>query len=87
MNYELKLHPSVRKELDRLPTVDYRRMDAALLGLRSNPRPFGVQKLKGDLHRIRVGHWRIVYAILDETRLLIILRVVRRNEQTYKFLT
>ena len=86
MSYVVRLHPPAQKELGHLPDVDFRRVDAAIYGLRFNPRPFGVQKLKGALHRIRVGHWRVLYAIFDENREVVILRIARRNEQTYKFL-
>ena len=86
MSYAVRLHPPAQKELNRLSDIDFRRVDAAIYGLRSNPRPFGVQKLKGALHRIRVGHWRVLYAIFDDTEAVVILRIARRNEQTYKFL-
>ena len=86
MTYTLYLHRAAQKELDRLSNVDFQRLDAAILGLCSNPRPFGVQKLKEQLHRIRVGQWRIIYAIFDEKHEVAILRIARRDEQTYKFL-
>ncbi len=86
MNYSLQLHRAAQKELDRLPETEFQLLDAAILALQSNPRPFGVQKLKGDLHRIRIGRWRIIYAILDKSRKVLILRVERRNEKTYKYL-
>lgn len=85
MSYAVRLHPPARRELDRLPDADFRRVDAAISVLSSNPRPIGVQKLKDKLHRIRIGHWRVIYTIFDDPREVVVLRVVRRNEQTYKF--
>ncbi|MBI3318117.1 MAG: type II toxin-antitoxin system RelE/ParE family toxin [Candidatus Omnitrophica bacterium] len=84
MSYSLRLHRSAQRELDRLSESEFRPLDAAILALESDPRPFGVQKLKEKLFRVRVGRWRIIYAVLDETREVIILRVTRRNEQTYR---
>ena len=86
MSYVLRLQPAARKDLDRLPDPDFRRVDAAIAALPLNPRPYGVQKLKENLHRIRVGHWRVIYAVLDHRREVVVLRIARRNEQTYKFL-
>lgn len=87
MSYALKLRPSAQKELDRLPATEFARVDAAILGLAANPRPYGVQKLKGHLHRIRIGRWRVIYAIFDDRREAIILRIAKRDERTYKFFT
>ena len=84
MSYSLQLHRAAQKELDRLPETEFRSLDAAILALQSNPRPFGVQKLKGELYRIRVGRWRIIYAILDKDRAVFILRITRRSEKTYR---
>lgn len=86
MTYEIRLYREARKELDKLPESIFRPIDAAIFALGSNPRPFGVKKLKGNLHRIRVGSWRIIYAILDKERQVVVLRVVRRSERTYKFI-
>jgi len=37
-----------------------------------------------DWWRLRVGDLRLVYAIDDEQRLVIVLRVARRNDRTYR---
>ena len=84
MAYEVVLHPTAARELDRVPHEIFRRIDAAVWSLREQPRPIGVRKLQGELHRIRIGDWRIIYAILDRERRIIIVRVTRRSEKTYK---
>jgi len=49
--------------------------------LSKEPRPFGVAKLAGhDDFRIRVGDYRIVYAVDDENRLVIVARIAHRRE-------
>jgi mRNA interferase RelE/StbE len=74
----------VEKELDKVPADVFAKIDNAIMGLSKNPRPFGVKKLDDDIHRIRVGEWRILYAILDKEARIVILRVARRNEKTYR---
>ena len=82
--YQLVLHPRAQRELDRVPHHDVERVDAAVLALRQTPRPMGVQKLEGELHRIRVGDWRVIFAVKDSSRQVVVLRVTRRSEKTYK---
>lgn len=84
MTYELLLARSAQRELDDLPPDTFRRVDRAIWALRGNPRPFGVKKLDRDIHRIRVGPWRVLYAIRDHDRHVVILRIDRRSERTYK---
>ncbi len=83
-SYEVTFHPRAERELDNVPRDVFLKIDVAIWALRENPRPFGVKKLEGDIHRIRVGDWRIIYAILDRESRVLILRVVRRTERTYK---
>ena len=82
--YRILLEPRAERELDKIPASEFNKIDKTILGLRSNPRPFGVKKLDEKLHRIRIGNWRVIYAIFDSESKLVILRVVRRNERTYK---
>lgn len=83
MSYGVSLHRSAQKELGHLPEQIFKPIDAAIWALRSNPRLFGVKKLQGDLHRIRIGSWRIIYAILDKERRVVVLRIAKRDERTY----
>ena len=84
MNYQLVLHPRAQRELDRVPADLFRHLDTALCSLRADPRPPGVKKLDDKLYRIRVGEWRVIFAIFDPERRVIIVRVARRSERTYK---
>lgn len=85
--YEIVLHALVKNELDKIPHEIFQKIDPVILELRKNPRPYGVKKLEGDLHRIRVGEWRVIFAIFDQEKRVVILRVVRRSERTYKRLS
>lgn len=85
-SYEVILRPQAEKELNKVPGDIFPKIDRAIRGLGENPRPFGVKKLEDHLHRIRVGDWRIIYAIFDRERQVAILRVTRRSERTYRHL-
>jgi len=71
-----------RKTLDRLPGDMYGRVLRKLESLEQNPRPFGAEKLAGpeDFYRVRVGDWRIVYAIRDRELVVIVIRIGHRRE-------
>ena len=57
------------------------RIAAAIDGLGGNPRPTGAVKLAGrDDFRIRVGDYRIVYAVDDGEALVIIARIAHRRD-------
>lgn len=84
MTYEVLLHPRAQRELDELPQETFLILDRLIRALADRPRPHGVKKLEGELHRVRSGSWRVVYAIRDAERRVIILRVARCSERTYK---
>lgn len=84
MNYEVKLKRAARNGLDSLPNRDYERVAEAIDGLERNPRPPRVKKLADSgLWRVRIGQYRIVFAIDDKAHLVVIVRVARRKEDTY----
>ncbi len=82
--YGVLLEPRAQKELDKVPAEVFPKIDKAILAFAKNPRPFGTKKLDEKLHRIRVGDWRILYAIFDKEARVIVLRVARRSEKTYR---
>jgi mRNA interferase RelE/StbE len=55
-----------------------------MLRLRDNPRPPGCRKLLDDIYRIRVGAYRVIYKIDDEHKEIVVGKVARRREDTYK---
>lgn len=78
---EVRLHPEAARAYRRLhrPLVD--RITAAIDDLALDPRPGGVSKLAGrDDYRIRVGDYRIVYAVDDDERLVLVARIAHRRE-------
>ena len=83
--WRVELAPAAARQLRKLPPDATARLRAPILALGFEPHPPGVARLAGTLFwRLRVGHLRIVYAIDDEKRLVVVLRVARRAESTYR---
>lgn len=81
MSYEVILPKSVQKELDRLPTELNERVLDRLVALEANPRPSDVKKLKGrSAWRIRIGDYRAIYEINDQSRQIVVVTVAHRRE-------
>jgi mRNA interferase RelE/StbE len=82
MEYGILIKPSAEKEMDRLPQQVRHRIVEALEELRHEPRPQGAIKLTGedDLWRIRVGAYRVVYAIREDELLVLVVRVGHRKD-------
>ena len=82
MKYTVVITRSPQKALDRLEGDIYARITRKLEELEDNPRPMGVEKLSGreDLYRVRVGDWRIVYAIQDQKLIILVVKVAHRRE-------
>lgn len=80
--YRVRFVRSGASEFSSLPPDVKGRVGAAVDSLVSVPRPPGVRKLRGHqrLYRIRVGHYRIVYEIHDDQRLILVTRVRHRRD-------
>ena len=60
-------------------------MRGPILALAIELRPHGSVKLTGtEFWRLRVGDLRVIYLIDDAASLVIVLRVARRSESTYR---
>ena len=83
--FEVRLRSRrVVRELDSLQRADRRRVLAVLHGLADDPRPPGCEKLYGDVYRVRVGNWRVIY-LVDEPNSRVDVGAIRRpSERTYR---
>lgn len=73
--------PRVIRSLDKIPQPVRTRIirDAESLG--ANPYPPGVKKIRGsELHRVRVGDYRIVYEVKGAVLLVVVVRIGTRGE-------
>ena len=80
--FELRIKPSVAKDLRGIPKADVRRILVRIEALRDDPRAPGCEKLAGgsELYRVRQGTYRVVYAIHDEQVVVEVIRVGHRGE-------
>ena len=88
--YDVMLRPSAARELGRLRGPTQIALHGAILALGDEPRPRGAMKLTGAPRtwRVRISidgvPWRLVYQVDDKQRRVRVLRIVRRDEGTYR---
>ncbi len=82
MAYEVELTPAAQRQWKSFDKPTQRRILERVTSLADNPRPNGVEKLKGEenLYRIRSGNYRIIYTIDDKNVLVLIVRIGDRKE-------
>ncbi|MEN1728622.1 MAG: type II toxin-antitoxin system RelE/ParE family toxin [Pseudomonadota bacterium] len=82
--FELVFKRSVAKDLRAIPRPDVARILRCFEALSEDPRPPGCIKLSGlDRYRVRVGVYRIVYAI-EENRLVVTVVKVAHRKRAYR---
>jgi mRNA interferase RelE/StbE len=82
MSYTIEFTPAAAREYRALPAVVKQRVTRKIDALAENPRPHGVQRLRGEpaTHRVRVGDYRILYEIHDATLIVLVIRVRNRRD-------
>ena len=84
-SWRVDLAPAAQRQLRKLPPDATARLRGPILALARDPRPPGAVSLAGSsFWRLRVGDLRIVYGIDEAERTIVILRVARRSESTYR---
>ena len=80
--YRVFLERGVEKDLSRLSSEIHDRVVAAIQALANKSAPAGCRKLAGSKNdwRVRVGDYRVVYEIADQTRVVRVNRVRHRRE-------
>ena len=81
--YSIRIKPSAAKEVDAIEPKKLRRQVVERIRqLASDPRPRGCEKLAGASGRFRVRHgaFRIVYAVADDERAVVVFKVGHRSE-------
>lgn len=81
-DYEVTFARSARKELESLSTSVVNRIFPRIEALAKDPRPHGCRKLRGErfLWRIRIGDYRVIYAVYDDKHLVDIIAVRHRSK-------
>lgn len=79
--YKVVVPASVIKQLKKVPGKTRDRVLDEIGQLGADPRPPNCIKLIGeDLYRIRVGDYRVIYAVDDATHQVIVARIGHRRE-------
>jgi mRNA interferase RelE/StbE len=84
-SYRVEISRSAQRHLRRLPPGDAARLRGPILAVALDPRPPGVVRLVGsDLWRLRLADLRVVYIVDDAAHIVVVLKVARRSESTYR---
>lgn len=80
--YSVGYESTARKELGKLDRQAARRIARAVWRARRQPAARGMSAVVGydDLWRIRIGDYRVIYAIRDDELTLLALRIAHRGE-------
>lgn len=83
------LAPGAARVLEGLRGPSLMALRGVILALADDPRPPRSRKLTSqDLYRVRIRidgvPWRIIYQVRENERIVLITRVARRDEGTYR---
>jgi mRNA interferase RelE/StbE len=80
--YEIEVSSTAERQLRKLSATDRLRVLRSIVALGRDPRSVGCRKLSGfdDVFRIRVGRFRVLYAIEDRRLVVIVLKVGDRKD-------
>ena len=81
-DYVITFARSARKELENLDTPIVNRIFPKIEALAKEVRPAGCRKLQGEknLWRIRIGDYRVIYAVYESERRVDIIAVRHRSK-------
>jgi len=80
--YRILIERRAEKDLESLPTKTFQKITISIQKLAGNPRPTGSQKLRSSDsdYRIRIGDYRVLYEISDDTKTVRVFRVKIRGQ-------
>lgn len=92
MSYRVWIDPAARDEARIAPGNVRQRLKRAMLSLRDDPRPPRSKALDWppesfEPRRLRIGQWRVIYAVDDADRWVWVLAVRKRPPYDYGDLT
>jgi mRNA interferase RelE/StbE len=81
MSYDVIFDPGALREFDKLPKTQQKRIGEIIDGLREDPRPAGAEKMTDvEAYKIRVGDFRVIYAVYDTALILLVVKVGNRRD-------
>jgi mRNA interferase RelE/StbE len=87
MAYTIKFRPAVERNLRTLPRKELIRIKRKIDALAENLPDPAITKMKGNnnFHKVRVGDYRIIYEIRDDTLVILVAKIGHRKD-IYKHL-
>jgi len=83
--YRMEIQRAAQKQLLSFSREAQVEIAKAIDGLENNARPAGCRKLRETgLWRVRAGRYRMVYVIDDEAKVVTVVKVAIRREDTYR---
>jgi len=84
--FKLKIARSAMKELHNFSDTEISKIREKILELKKFPDIQNCKKLQNEekLFRLRVGKFRVIFAVFKSEEIIKITRVRLRNEKTYK---
>lgn len=81
-DYTITFAHSARKEMEDFDAQIVNRIFPKIEALAKTPRPTGCRKLQGEknLWRIRIGDYRVIYAIYDAEQRIDVIAVRHRSK-------
>ncbi len=81
-SYKIFFKRSAEKELREIPHLHLSKIVSKISLLSKNPRPHGVQMLKGEgrFFRFRQGDYRVIYEVNDPNQIVTIIKIGHRRE-------
>ena len=77
LEYTIDYAEDVEDSMKKFPKRDRKAIYDKIDDLKNDPRPNGVEPLKGTwkgLYRIRVGNYRVIYVVQDKKLLIYLVR-------------
>ena len=79
--YKIEFKRAASKALRRLPKNLLARVHQAIDALAYEPRPQHCIRMKSneELYRIKVGDWRVIYAVMDDVLIVLVVDIGSRQ--------
>ena len=79
--YRIEITNTAHHQIRSLSYTNQRRVHETIEKLAQDPRHFGVNKLRGeiDFYRVRVGEHRVLFTVDDSEKLIVVQRVMPRE--------
>ncbi len=81
-SYQVNWRRSTKKDLRSISPQDVARIVSVVTTLSDEPRPVGCKKMTGSecAYRLRIGNYRIIYEVYDDSIIIEIIKVGHRRD-------